>query len=367
VKIKIIKSQLLDALKDVQPGANAKKTIVIYGNVKLDAHDGELELTTTNGEISLYAKISCTVETPGSTTLPMRLLASVVAAMPEGEVVLDGPADTVKILGGSSRFVVRGLPASDFPKLPDVKATHRYAIEAKKFGTMLRQTSYAQSQDDTRRTLMSVLLDISNETIRAVATDGRRLAIAEQGLEGTSDSVQYIIPSSTVAVLQKFCDRGGNIVIEDTNGQLKVTMCDGAVVVYTVLVDGAYPSYGKVIPQDNPFVAKIDREMLISALDRVSVLAMTMTGECSVKMTFADNLLNLKVVGDGNNSGMDEIPLKYEGDMIEIMFNPRYVLDPLRSSTADEIEFVMKNGSTAAIIKSAAEKFLCVLMPMRIN
>lgn len=366
MKITVNRSRLLEGLKKVQAGANAKSVMPVYGNVKIDAMDGKICLTTTNGEISMYNEVECAIDEAGSTTAPMRLFLSVIDAVQEGDVSIEEKDGKMKVKGGSSVFKVGCIPASEFPALPNEAFDKQFSVPASVLKDLFRKTAYAQSVDDTRKTLQSVLLDIMPKALRCVATDGRRLAVseAEGGGEREGES-QYIIPCSTVGILQKFLEGNSDVSVGAMKSQVVFSMDDGKYKIYTRIIEGAYPDYMKVIPENNSKVVPIDRLALIGAVERVSVMAMN--DSASIKMTFASNLLTVEVKGDDMCDAKDEIPVKYDGEPIEIIFNPRYVLEPLRAANADEVTILMESGLRAAILKSSIERFLCVLMPLRVH
>lgn len=369
MKIKIQKAKLLDALKKVQNAANAKTTLPILANVKIQASEGKIGLTTTNLDLTLYAEAECEVSEVGETTVPMKMLFNVICAMIDGEVEMELRNDKMRIKGGNyitniGTMSVDNFPQNDMDKHPvDLK----FVMAKKHLRDLIRRSSYAMSQDDTRRLLKGVLFAVTNEGTTCVATDGRRLAVAENkgDLLGCNEDTNFIIPSLSIGSIQKFLEGDGEVVVEVTSTQVRFCTDGGADEIITKLVDGVFPNYKAVIPGNTDKVAQVDRAELIGAVERVSVMATR--SDMSIKMTFDDNRLLVEVKGDDFCDAHDEIPVKYSSEKVEIIFNPRYVLDVMRASDADEVEFAMNSGHSAALIRNADENMMCVLMPLRVN
>ena len=368
MKIKIQKAKLLDALKKVQSAANAKTPLPILANVKINAAEGQIGFTTTNLDLTLYAEAECEVSEPGVTTVPMKMLFNVVCAMIDGEVEMELRNDKMRIKGGNYITNIGTMSVDTFPKndIDKQSVELKFIMAKKQMRDLIRRSSYAMSQDDTRRLLKGVLFAVSEKGLNCVATDGRRLALVENdGDLGCKDEKSFIIPSLSIGSIQKFLEGDGDVVVEVTSTQARFCTDGGADEIITKLVDGVFPNYKAVVPSNTDKVAQVDRADLIGAVERVSVMATR--SDMSIKMTFDDNRLLVEVKGDDFCDAHDEIPVKYSAEKVEIIFNPRYVLDVMRASDADEVEFAMNSGHSAAIIRNADEHMMCVLMPLRVN
>lgn len=366
MKIKIQKAKFLDALKKVQSAANAKTTMPILANVKIEAKEGIIALTTTNLDLTQYTEVDCDVAEIGAITVPMKMLFSIVCAMVDGEVEMELCKEKMRIKCGNYVTHVGTKAVDEFPVIENADAEMTFNMTKKHLRDLLRKTSYAMSADDTRKIFKGTLFEFSNKGIRCVAADGKRLAVAENdGEYGCTEQMQYIVPALAIQSILKFVEGDGDVVIEATKNQMRFFADGGADKIITRLVDGVYPNYMQVVPNNAEKIAKVDRQDLIGAVERVSVMA-TRT-DLSIKMTFADNRLLVEVKGDDFCDAHDEIPVKYDGEKVEIIFNPKYVADVLRASDADEMEFAMSDGLHAAIIRNKEERMLCTLMPLRVS
>ena len=364
MKFRILRSAFIEGLKSVQNIVAGKGSLPILQNVLIDAGENEITMTTTDLDISIKAVCKCTVEEGGKTTLPVKLLFTAMTKVAEGEVEISvDQKEHASISAGNARFRLVGMPESEFPKLPNDSNSYEYKLPQQTFGEMLRKVSYAASQDDTRRTLKGVLLSFKNSKLTMVATDGRRLALVENEIEFPKDAEKDIVlPSKAVCELQRSMTGEGDISLIVQKSQICFTF--GEVTIYSKLMDDAYPNYRQVIPKDTAEHIEIDRQLLLDALDRASV--MTMDEAHSTKLIFEKGKLTVTSAASDLGEARDIVPIKYAGEKIEIMFNPSYVMDPLRAIDDDEVTINLNDGHSPAVIKCSIP-FLYVLMPLRIS
>lgn len=364
MKFKIVRSKFLEGLKSVQNIVGGKGSLPILQNVLLEAHGTELTMTTTDLDISIKAACPCETQEAGATTIPVKLLFNAISKVAEGEVEVETDAqDRSTICAGNAKFKLAGLPESGFPKLPKDEEAFAYAIQQVTFRDMLRKVSYAASQDDTRRTLKGVLLSFKDAKLTMVATDGRRLALVEQEVEFPKDAEKDIVlPSKAVGELQRSLNGDTELSMMVQKSQICFRLDN--LMIYSKLMDDAYPNYRQVIPVDTREHIEIDRQLLLDALDRASV--MTMDEAHSTKLIFSEGKLTVTSAASDIGEAKDEVPIKYAGEKIEIMFNPSYVMDCLKSIDDDEVTINLSDGHSPAVIKCSIP-FLYVLMPLRIS
>lgn len=364
MKFKIIRSKFIDELKSVQNVVAGKGSLPILQNVLLEAKGSELTMTTTDLDLSIKTTCSCEVSEPGSTTLPVKLLFSAIAKVAEGEVEIQVDLnERASIRAGNAHYKLAGMPAKDFPKLPEEEEAYAYTIAQEVFKEMMRKVSYAASQDDTRRTLKGVLISFKDQKITMVATDGRRLALVEKEMEFPKDMERDIVlPSKAVSELQRSVAEEGEISLMVQKSQICFKI--GSVMVYSKLMEDTYPNYHQVIPKSTNEHITVDRQLLLDALDRASV--MTMDEAHSTKLIFESGKLTVTSSASDIGEASDVVPIKYAGEKIEIMFNPTYVMDPLKAIDDDEVTININNEHTPAVIKCSVP-FLYVLMPLRIS
>ena len=310
MKLKIERSKFLEGLKSVQNIVAGKGSSPILQNVLLEARGEELKMVTTDLDISVKATCECKVEVEGATTLPVKLLFNSIMKVSDGEVEIETDSnERATIKAGSAKFKLAGISEADFPKLPKDEEAYSYNIPQAILREMLRKVAYAASQDDTRRTLKGVLMSIT---------------------------------------VQKS----------------QVCFNLGSILIYSKLIDETYPNYRQVIPGDTAEHIPVDRQLLLDALERASV--MSMDEAHSTKLIFSDGKLTVTSAASDIGEAKDEVPIKYAGQEIEIMFNPSYVMDPLKAIDDDEITINLNNGHSPAVIRCSIP-FLYVLMPLRSN
>ena len=365
MKFKIVRSKFLEGLKKVQNIVGTKGSMLIIQNVLIEAKDRELVLTTTDLDISIRSHVPCEVVEEGATTLPVKLLVNAIAKSPEGPIDVEvGAADCAFISAGSAEFKLNGMAVADFPSLPEDQNSFEYVLPQMTLREMLRKTAYAASQDDTRKTLRGVLMSFRDGKLTMVATDGRRLALVEHEIELPEDAQKdVILPTKVVAELQRSLAGDGDVRITIEKSQISFNL--GETRLYSKLLDEVYPNYRQVIPTTCAERVAVDRMLLLAALDRVSV--MTMDESNSTCLTFdANQLVVASSKSSEAGSARDIVPIKYDGAKIDIVFNPGFVMDPLKAIDDDEVTIELSNGTSPAMIKCSVP-FLYVMMPLRIN
>ena len=364
MKFKIVRSKFLEGLKSVQNIVAAKGSLPILQNVLMEAGENRLVMTTTDLDISIRSSVECEIVESGATTLPVKLLFNSISKAAEGEIVVEvDDKERATITAGSAKFKLAGLPETDFPRLPKDEDAYAYEIPQATLREMFRKVSYAASQDDTRRTLKGVLMSFKDSKLTMVATDGRRLALVENEIEFPKDvEKDIVLPSKAVQELQRSLngEEIASVMIQKTQVSFKL----GNITVYSKLMDDVYPNYRKVIPKETVEKITIDRQLLLDALDRASV--MTMDEAHSTKLIFSEGKLTVTSAASDIGEAKDEVAIKYAGEPIEIIFNPSYVMDPLKAIDDDEITINLNNGHSPAVIKCSIP-FLYVLMPLRIS
>ena len=364
MKFKIVRSKFMDGLKSVQNIVAGKGSLPILQNVLIEAKGNEIKMTTTDLDISITTVCSCEVEGEGSTTLPVKLLFNAIAKVAEGEIEIEvDDKERASISAGNARYKLVGMPESEFPRIPKDEDAYAYKIPQVVFKEMLRKVSYAASQDDTRRTLKGVLISFKDQKITMVATDGRRLALIEKEMEFPKDTERDIVlPSKAVNELQRSMGEEGDLSLSVQKSQICFVVEN--MMMYSKIIEDAYPNYKQVIPKETAEHIAIDRQLLLDALDRASV--MTMDEAHSTKLIFENGKLTVTSAASDIGEARDIVPIKYAGEKIEIMFNPSYVMDPLKAIDDDEVTININDGHSPAVIRCTIP-FLYVLMPLRIS
>ncbi len=364
MKFSIVRSKFLDGLQRIQNVVSGRGTLQILQNAMIEAEGDRLCMTTTDLDISERCYVECQIEEPGSTTLPIRRLASIIHELDEGKIMVEVDEDDVAtVQSGSSYFKIIGMSVRDFPPVPVTEGKFCYRIDQGVLREMLRKTSYAISQDETRRVLNGVLMAFKDNKLTMVATDGRRLALVEQEIEFPPEAeAELILPNKAVTELMRLLSNEGDLKVYAQTNQAVFEI--GTTMMSSKLIDGVYPNYRQVIPGACDERVVIEREALLSALRRVSVV--TTDKSNATRLTFSANQLTISINTPDVGEGRDTLPVKYAGKEISIIFNPEYVMDPLKNIDDDEVYLEMNDGHSPALLKCNVP-FLYVLMPLRIS
>jgi DNA polymerase-3 subunit beta len=372
MKVTVERAQLLKSLGHVHRVVERRNTIPILANILIRAERGKLALKATDLDLEVNETIAAEVSPGGATTVPAHMLYDIVRKLPEGsQIVLEATGDrgVLTIRAGRSRFTLQTLPESDFPDLNAGDMTHNFRLQAADLKKMIDKTQFAISTEETRYYLNGIFLHTAAsgkaETLRAVATDGHRLAQFEIPLpSGAKGMPGVIVPRKTVGEVQRLIeDSEAEIAIELSTSKIKFTI--GDVVLTSKLIDGTFPDYGPVIPLGNSKILQVDKNEFEHAVDRVSTVS-SERGR-AVKLALAGGKLTLSVNNPDSGSATEELEVEYDADPLDIGFNSRYLLDIASQIEGETAVLKLADpGSPTLIQEKDGGKALYVLMPMRV-
>ncbi|QXX76008.1 DNA polymerase III subunit beta [Methylovirgula sp. HY1] len=366
------RSALLKALGHVHRVVERRTTIPILSNVLVAADGHSLLLKATDLDLEVTERVPADVTQAGATTLPAHILYDIVRKLPDGaQVSLEGGKDMAQLLlrSGRSRFTLQALPESDFPDLAAGEFSHRFALPAAELKKLIDKTQFAISTEETRYYLNGIYVHSveadGHVMLRAVATDGHRLARVEIAAPaGSSGMPGIIIPRKAVSEVQKLVeDLDQTISVELSPTKARFSF--GEVVLTTKLIDGTFPDYTRVIPTANDKQLVVERGPFANAVDRVSTIS-SERGR-AVKLAMADGKLTLSVTNPDSGSAVEELEVDYDGPPLEIGFNARYLLEITGQLDGDTALFKLADpGSPTLVLDREGAAALYVLMPMRV-
>ncbi len=365
------RSHLLRSLGHVHRVVERRNTIPILSNVLLRGAGGQLTLKATDLDLEITETVPAEVGQDGATTVPAHILHDIVRKLPDGaEVSLDsGDGSQLALKSGRSRFTLQVLPEADFPDLTTGEFPTRFTLPASAVKKLIDRTQFAISTEETRYYLNGIYLHVvavdGNQMLRAVATDGHRLAQAQiEAPAGSEAMAGVIVPRKAVGEIQKLIeDPEAGVEMEISDTKIRVTI--GGVVLTSKLIDGTFPDYARVIPHANDKVLKVDRDAFAEAVDRVSTIS-SERGR-AIKLAVGDGRMVLSVNNPDSGSASEELGVDYAADDLEIGFNARYLLDVAGQLESGTAEFRFADaGSPTLILDDGAADALYVLMPMRV-
>ncbi len=364
IKFTVTKEQILDGLQRVQNVVSTRTTLPILSNVLLQAEGKGLSLTTTDLDVAVRCSVEAEVSKQGATSLPARKLFSILKEVPAAEIDVEvDDRNAASIRCGSSFYRIMGLPADEFPRFPKADGGKVLKIEQLVLRDMLKKTAYAVSNDETRYVLNGVFMSFKADKLTVVATDGRRLALIEHEIEiPKGGETEFILPTKAVGELQRLLADKGDLKLSVGDNQV-ICELDGTTLV-SKLIEGAYPNFRQVIPSEVKERIQLERELLLAALHRASILASEKSQ--SVKLAFAKNTLTISATTPEVGEAKETLAINYKGKELAVAFNPLYLMDPLRNLDADEVFLELSDELSPGVVKINAP-FLYVLMPMRMN
>ena len=372
MKLTIERAALLRALGHVQSIVERRNTIPILSNVMLDAQDGGLSLTATDMDIAIIETVAADIASAGATTAPAHTLYDIVRKLPDGAQVAletDAEAGRLNLSAGRARFKLGTLDTAEFPAMSDGDLPNTFSVSASDFRTLIDRSRFAISTEETRYYLNGIYLHAvdgdSGKRLRAVATDGHRLARVEMPLpEGAAGMPGIIVPRKTVNELRKLIDEtGGDVEIALSDTRIRFAFDEA--VLTSKLIDGTFPDYERVIPVGNDKLMVVDRKDFADAVDLVATIATEKSR--AIKLAVEGHNLALSANSPDAGSAEEELEAEYGGDAINIGFNSRYLLDITQQIEGDKAQFVMADSNSPTIVRDASDdSALYVLMPMRV-
>lgn len=365
MKLTCGRDALSAALAAVGRATSSKTTVPVLGNVLVHAEDGAVELAATDMEISLRAPLAATVDEAGAVVLP-RLAADIVRSMGPGDVVIDHrPGEgVVSISSGTSTFTLNCHQAHEFPELPP-DAGEGIVLPAAAVVASAERVGRAASRDDTRPVLTGVLVRVEHDAVTMVATDSYRLAVRRTPLEsGPAEPVQALVPARALAEVQRIVALGGTddveLVLTESQGVIRA----GRVRMTTRLIDGQFPDYRQLIPEQFEHDLVLDRPELLAVVTRIAVLAQRNT---PVRMAFSDGQLTVSATSEQFGEGRESIPVPFAGDPVEIGFNVEFLRAGIESIEGDELRLGIISPLRPGLLRGADDAFRYLLMPIRLS
>jgi len=366
MKIVTSKDNLLKPLQQVGGVVERRQTLPILANVLVCAENGNIHITATDLEVEM--KTSAVVECEGEAdfTLPARKLLDIVKALPdEAEIKLSIEGERAILRSGRSRFTLGILPAQDYPAIEPTAASTSFTVDQMVMKKLIEKTHFAMAQQDVRYYLNGMLIEIKDGTIRAVATDGHRLAMSEStDLSAEGVDLQVILPRKAVMELSKLLgDSDDALQIDVSSSHMKVHI--GSTSFTSKLIDGKFPDYQRVVPANTDKEILADKDQLRQALQRTSILSNEKYR--GIRFQFVPSLLKLLAHNPEQEEAEDELEIEYDGEELTIGFNVGYLIEVLSVIDSDQVRLSLKDANSSCLVQNTdSEDSRYVIMPMRL-
>ncbi len=372
MKVTLERNQLLKSLGHVHRVVERRNTYPILANVWLKAADGKLDLRATDLDIEVTESVPAMAATAGTTTVPAHTLYEIVRKLSDGaEVRLETEGGEQMLLtSGRSRFHLACLSPDSFPDLKSGTFTHQFSMPASALRELIERTQFAISSEETRYYLNGIYFHAIEAggapLLRAVATDGHRMARAEVDAPAGSEGMPgIIVPKKTVSEVQKLLEGAdGEVEVEVSDTKIRFTL--GGVVLLSKLIEGTFPDYERVTPKNNDKSMQVDRSAFAIAVDRVSTIASDRGGK-AVKLSMKEGQLELSVTYPDHGTASEVLAVYFEPESFEIGFNARYLLDIIGQIRSENAVFLFNDAGSPTLVREDGDaKALYVLMPMRV-
>jgi len=363
MNIKVDRDLFLSELYYLQGVAGAKQLIPILSHLLIDAVPGKITMRATDLDVTVTTECAAVAREGGSICLPARKLAEIVKSLAHGEIeIKTNDLFQAAIACNGSRFKLHGMSAEDFPRVQEYSGEYAEA-PAELFSRFIPRVIHAVGQEGSHYALHGVKLEVSDERIRMVATDGHRLALVER--EGRfGKAMDVIIPKRALVELAKICAASDETLLigkDDNHIRFKL----GKREIVSCLLAGRYPDYSSVLPNEGLHRLPLDRNVISPAVKRVALMADGRSR--AIKLEIGKGMMNISSQSIDCGEAGETVPICYEGKKITAGFNATYLSDVFSALDEDEVLFEIRNGETPAqftVSASDHERYLAVVMPL---
>ena len=366
MKFSIQREVFLKPLQQIIGVVERRQTLPVLGNVLLNTTKKSVKLTATDLEVELQSQTAVAVAETGDITLPARKLLDICRTLPEGaQIDISVKKERALLSSGKSRFTLSTLPASEFPVIDKIKSARKFTLPQQDLQQLIERTAFAMAQQDVRYYLNGLMLEPVDGVLRAVATDGHRLAFCELPVavgEGTAQ--QVIVPRKGVQELHRLLEENDSpVAVEIGSNHIRITTDDLRFT--SKLIDGRFPDYQRVIPKNADKRLVINRDLLRQALTRTSILSNEKYR--GIRLDVSKNNIKIQAHNPEQEEAMEEIEARYDMDAMTVGFNVTYLLDVLGAIDTEDVEVLLSDANSSALINTPGTKDCrYVVMPMRL-
>ncbi len=365
MEIRVKRSEFLAELAPMQGIVERRTTIPVLSHILISAGDDKLRLAATDLDVSLTSSCEAEVKGSGGIAVQARKFLEIIRSLVGEKVRLELEDEKrLSIVAGRSRFKINGLSPDDFPTLPDVEGKDGIEIPFAQLKGMISKVIFAVSSEESRFQLNGALLKLKDGGLEIVATDGHRLALVENPLATGKASDGVLVPRKALQELLRFENEGSVVFYR---GEHHLSFQLGRRELICRILEGTFPDYERVITKENDKKARFERKELGDAVQRVALL----TGDRAraVRLGFAADKLTISAANPDLGEAVEEVGCEYKGDEFQIGINPDYMSHFLAAADTEKVSFELKDENTQCVgfpVEGSDQRYLCVIMPMRI-
>lgn len=366
MKFSCDKKELSDALSNILHGVSAKSSLPVLEGILIKASTGEITLSSFDLEIGITTSLSAGVTEPGDIVLNAKILTDMVKKMPSGKIEISTDSKYLSVIRcGTAEFTILGIPSSEFPEMPSLTEGTAISLSQEMLSSMIRQTLYAVSVDDTKPILMGSLFEFKNGKFRITSVDGYRLALRTENIEGNYD-LSFVVPGKTLSEIVKMLDPESDKNLNISVGKRHILFEINGYSIISRLLEGEFLDYHFVLDKKCLTEVKTKVRDFTESVDRTSLLISERL-KSPLRCTFDNNSIKINCTTTIGKA-YDEVPSQITGESVEIGFNNKYLLDALRATECDEIRMLL-NGplSPMKILPPNGENFIFLVLPVRLK
>ncbi|MGL4848442.1 MAG: DNA polymerase III subunit beta [Clostridium sp.] len=358
------KQKLLEGISIVQKAITGKTTMPILEGIYINAVGSTITLIGSDIDVSIETKVDADILTPGSVVIDAKIFGEIIRKLPNSEIKFETlENDTIQITCEKSVFNLGYMNAEEFPELPQINENKKIDVPQNILKNMIKATTFAIAQDETRPILQGVLFEIKNKSLNLIALDGYRLALRQEYLDADIEE-EVVIPGKTLNEVSK--------ILEDVDSEVKITFTNNHILfnldktkIISRLLEGKFVNYKSLLPQDHKITIEVKKQELQNGIERASLMAKDGNNNL-IKLDMEEDTI---ILSSNSQLGKvrEEVSVNLQGEKIQIAFNSRYLLDVLKSLDDEEIILEMTSSVTPCIIKGKmADNYRYLVLPVRV-
>jgi DNA polymerase-3 subunit beta len=363
LRITVAKDELAAKLATVARGVSTRTAVLVLGGIQLRAETGRLHLAATDMEVSLRASVDAQVAGEGTVVVPGRLLLDIARSLPDSDVSIEHrPEEAVVVVSsGTATYRLHTYSAEDFPRLPDVESLSLHSVDRDALVETISRVGRSASRDESRPVLTGILVRFEPGKVVMAATDSYRLAVKETPVDGALPELEAIIPARALQELARIAAGSDELQL----GLLENHVVFGADATWltTRRIDGQFPNYRQLLPEQFEHELLLPREELLEVVRRVSLMAQR---NSPLRLRFAEGELTVSAVTQDVGEARESLPAPFAADPLEIGFNAEFLRDGLESVDADTIKFKLISPLRPAVLEGDTPDYVYLIMPIRL-